>query len=174
MTYRFALGNKVKQLGQRGVTLVEMLITMGLFAVFLVVIATVFTSALDVQNQTDSYSSVAAESRFVMARINQDIARSAAISTPATLGASSGTLVMTVSAATYTYALNGTRLQLTDGTGTDFITGDGVSVSGLSFQRIGNAGGKESVRYSFTLTSVAKNHAGISEVQTFTSTVERR
>lgn len=174
MICKVRLFPKVKQLGQRGVTLVEMLITMGLFAVFLVVIATVFTSALDVQNQTDSYSSVSAESRFVMARINQDIARSTAIATPATLGASSASLVMTVNASTYTYALNGTRLQLTDGTGTDFITGDGVSVSAVSFQRLGNAGGKESIRYSFTLTSTAKNHAGVAEVQTFTSTVERR
>lgn len=163
----------LKTTGEQGVTLVEMLIVMGLLAILLVVIATVFTSAADVQSRTSNYSAIAAEGRFVMARINQDIARSTSTTTPATLGATSTSLIMVINGSTYTYALNTNKLQLTDGTGTDFVTGDDVTVSGLSFMRLGNTGGKESIRYSFTLTTTSQDHSG-PDTQTFTSTVERR
>jgi prepilin-type N-terminal cleavage/methylation domain-containing protein len=164
---------KAKRLGERGLTLVEILIAMGLLSIFLVIIATVFTSVIDIQAQTSSYSAVSSESRVIMSRLNYDIARSTAITTPAALGATSATLAMTVNASTYTYALNAGRLQLTDNIGAALLTGDAATVSALSFQRLGNSGGRESIRYSFTLTSVSQDRAG-PEVQTFTSTVERR
>jgi prepilin-type N-terminal cleavage/methylation domain-containing protein len=164
---------KYRTLTQRGVTLVEMLVVMGLLSVFLLVIATIFTSTLDIQSQSSSYDAVMTDGRFLMARLDYDIARATAVTTPASLGASGAGLVMTIGGNTYTYALSSGNLQLTDNVGVANLNGSGVVVSGLSFQRIGNTGGKDTIHYSFVLTSVAKPTGGTSS-QTFTSTAELR
>jgi type II secretory pathway pseudopilin PulG len=161
------------RLGQSGVTFVELLLVMGLLSIFLVVLTTVFTTTLDVQNQTNSYSAVVSDGRFIMARLNYDIARATAVTTPTALGDSGPTLVITVDGNTYTYDLSGSNLQLTDDTGSANLNGGGTTVSDVDFQRIGNAGGMETIRYSFKLTSTAK-HDGKSDSQTFTSSAELR
>lgn len=164
---------KLHAIGQKGVTLVEMLIVMGLLAVFLLIMTTIFTSTLDIQNQSAGYSAVVSDGRFIMARINYDIAQSASITSPTTLGVTSASLVMTTSTNSYTYALNGGNLQLTDNTGSANLNSSGTTVSNLSFTKLGNAGGKNTTRYTFTLTSTAK-HSGTTDSQTFTSVAGRR
>jgi prepilin-type N-terminal cleavage/methylation domain-containing protein len=164
---------RILKLGQKGVTLVEMLIVMGLLSIFLLIITTIFTSTLDVQNQTDAYSAVLSDGRFIMARINYDIAISTTITTPTTLGVTSSSLVLTTATNSYTYALNGGNLQLTDNTGSANLNSSGTVVSNLSFTKLGNTGGKNTTRYTFTLTSTSK-HSGTTDSQTFTSTAGRR
>ncbi|MGH7241214.1 MAG: PulJ/GspJ family protein [Candidatus Saccharimonadales bacterium] len=164
---------RLRNIGQKGVTLVEMLIVMGLLAVFLLIMTTIFTSTLDVQNQSNAYSATVSDGRFIMARLNYDIARASAVTTPASLGASGSSLVLTIGGNSYTYALSSSNLQLTDNLGAANLNGSGTAVSSLSFQRIGNTGGKDTIRYSFTLTSTTK-HSGTADTQTFTSTAELR
>ena len=164
---------KLHKIGQKGVTLVEMLVVMGLLAIFLLIMTTIFTSTLDVQNQSDAYSATTSDGRFIMARLNYDIARASAVTTPASLGASGSSLVLTVSGNTYTYALNGNNLQLTDNVGSANLNGSGTTISNLNFQPLGNPAGKDTIRYTFTLTSTTK-HSGTPDSQTFTSTAERR
>lgn len=161
-----------RKLGQAGVTFVELLIVMALLGIFLVVLTTIFTTTLDVQSESESYSATVSDGRFIMARLNYDIARATAVTTPASLGSSAASLVMTVGGSTYTYALSGNNLQLTDSVGTANLN-SATQVSSLTFQRLGNSGGKDTIRYSFTLTSTAQQDSG-SSVQTFTSTAELR
>lgn len=156
-----------------GFTLVEAMIVMALLAAFLTVLTSLFVKAVDVQNKTDAYSAVVSDGRFIMARLDYDIARASAITTPASLGASSATLVMTINSTTYTYALNGKNLQLTDASGSALLNSSGSTISALSFQRLGNTGGKDSIRYTFTLTSTTKHLSG-TDTRTYTSTTERR
>lgn len=164
---------KLRHIGRKGATLVELLIVMGLLAIFLLVIATIFTSTLDIETQSTSYNAVNSEGRFLLARLDYDIGRASAVTTPAALGGSGSSLAMTIGGNTYTYALSGNNLQLTDSNGTDNLNGNGVAVSAFSFQRIGNSGGKDTIRYSFILTSTSKATSGTSS-QTFTSTAELR
>lgn len=168
MKYRY-----FRQLQQRGVTLIEMLIVMGLLSMFLVVLTTVFTTAIDSQTQTQSYSAVTANGRYLLARLDYDIGRASAVITPSSLGATSSSLQLTISGSTYTYALSGGSLQLTDPSGTDNLSDATAQVSAVSFQLLGNSGGTPSVRYSFTLTSSAQT-AGGPLSQTFTSTAGLR
>lgn len=157
---------------QSGVTLVEVLVTMGLLSTFLVVIATIFTASVDVQLQSHSYSVVSTDGRFVVARLSYDIARASAVSLPASLGESSGSLGITISGNTYTYGVINGRLQLTDNNGADYLTSADDTASGLTFTKLGNTGGLESVSFSFTLTSTASH--GPARIQTFSGSVERR
>lgn len=158
---------------QSGFTLVEAMVVMALLAIFMTVLTSLFVRAIDIQTKSQAYAATVSDGRFIMARLDYDIARATSIATPASLGATSTSLVMTISGTTYTYAVNSGNLQLTDGTGTDQFNGSGTSVSGLSFQRLGNSGGKESIRYSFTLTSTARHVSG-NDIRTYTNTVERR
>lgn len=160
------------QIGQRGVTLVEVLIVMGLLAIFLIILTSIFTATLDVQNQSKAYSAVQSDGRFIMARINYDITQSTSITTPTTLGVTSTSLVLTTATNSFTYALVGGNLQLTDNTGSANLN-SGTVVTNLSFTKLGNPGGKNTTRYSFTLTSTSK-HSGTADTQTFTNTVGRR
>ncbi|MBC7581921.1 hypothetical protein H7097_03585 [Aeromicrobium sp.] len=163
---------QLRRLGSKGVTFVEILLVMGLLSIFLVVMTTIFTSALDVQTQSETYSATLSDGRFIMARLNYDISRATAVTTPAALGAAGTSLVLTINATPYTFAVVGSNLQLTDPTGSANLTG-GTSISSVSFQRLGNVGGKDTVRYTFILSSLARNE-GVSNTQTFTSTAELR
>jgi len=154
---------------QRGVTLIEILIVMGLLSTLLIVIATIFTSAVDVQQQSNSYSATNSSGRFIMQRLDWDISHASIVNTPSVLGTSSSNLNLTISGNSYNYVLNGNDLQLTDNIGTDNLNSNDVTVSGLNFQILGNSGGKPTIQYSFTLTSIVKNH-GNSSVQSFTGT----
>lgn len=165
--------NRLTTLGQKGVTLIEMLLVTGMLSIFLLVLSTIFTATIDTQSQSQGYSATVANGRFIMARLNYDIARASLVSTPASLGGTSPSLVMTVGGSSYTYALSGNNLQLTDTSGTSNLNDYNATVSAVSFQRLGNSGGKETIRYSFTLTATAQQGSG-PQTQTFTSTVERR
>ncbi len=158
---------------QAGATLVELLLVMGLLSSLLVVVATVFTSSVDQQQLSRNYSSVTSNGRFIMARLNYDIGRASAVTTPASLGSSSASLVMTISSTTYTYSLSGNDLQLNDSTSTANLNDNTVKVSSLSFQRLGNVSGKPTITYTFTVTGLSFTH-GVNSAQTFTSTVELR
>lgn len=162
-----------KSIKQTGFTLIEILVVMGILSTFLLILTTIMVESLDVQAQSESYSAVTQEGRYVMARLNYDIKRSSAITTPASLGGSGASLVMTVNSTTFTYAVSGNMLQLTDGSGTANLTDGDTVISGLNFQRIGNTGGKDTIRYTFTLTSNVTKVSG-PEVQSFTATAERR
>jgi len=158
---------------QHGFTLVEALVVMTLLAGFLMILTTLLTSAIDIQGSSESYSAVMTDGRFMMASLNYDIARASTVTIPSSLGGSSASLALTINGNTYTYGLSGSNLQLADPTGTDNLNSSGTTVSGLSFQTLGNSSGKATVRYSFTLTSTA-HHSGISDVQTYTSTAGLR
>ncbi|MFA5933460.1 MAG: prepilin-type N-terminal cleavage/methylation domain-containing protein [Microgenomates group bacterium] len=158
---------------QKGFTLVEMLIYMGLMAGFLLVLTDVLVAILDVKAESAATSSVQTDGRFITARLAYDVALATSISQPATLGASGGTLTMVVGGNTYTYSLNGTNLQLVNNLGTNNLNSSESQVSGLTFQRLGNTGGKDTIKVTYTLTSATTRVAG-SEVRTFTTTVGRR
>jgi len=156
---------------QRGVTLVELLITMGLLSIFLVILTTIFTASVDVQSQTGSYSAVTTDGRFGLSRLEYDIRRASAITTPTSLGDTDSSLVLTIGGDTYTYSVAGGRLQLDINGTADYLTGEQSTISGLSFQKLGTSGGTESIRYSFTVSSDSAHHT---DTLTYTSTTERR
>ncbi|HSX35445.1 MAG TPA: prepilin-type N-terminal cleavage/methylation domain-containing protein [Patescibacteria group bacterium] len=171
MTIRRLLHRLRPPKDQRGVTLIELLVTMGLLSIMLVILTTIFTASVDVQSETSDYAAVTADGRFALSRLEYDIHRASAVTTPATLGASGSSLVLTVGSSTYTYSVSGNRLQLDIDGSSDYLTGDQSVVSGLNFQALGNPGGLESVSYSFTLTS---NKAHQVSTEQFNSTTELR
>ncbi len=168
-------GRRPRKLGgaQRGFTLVELVMTMGLMSIFLVVITDVVSTTLDVRTESEAISAASEDGRFILGRLDYDLQRASSVSTPAALGGSGATLAIVISGVTNTYALSGGNLQLANLTGTNNLNSNGTTVSGLTFQRLGNSGGKDTVRVTFTLTSVARADFG-QETRTFNTTLGRR
>jgi prepilin-type N-terminal cleavage/methylation domain-containing protein len=158
---------------QKGFTLVELLIVMGLFGILLTVVTDMFVSTLDVQIESSAHSTVSQDGRFILARISYDVERASSITTPASLGASGPALAMVVGGVAYSYALSGNNLQLTTNLGANNLNSSETTISSLSFQRLGNVAGKDTIRLSFLVTSKAQPNQG-PRTETFTTTVGRR
>ncbi len=140
---------------RRGFTLIELLISMGLLAIILSVLTSLFVSVIDTQLESQATSSVDQDGRFILAKLSYDIRRATSIAIPATLGAQGSTLQIIVNGVSYTYALNGNTLELTNNQGTEKINSPNTTVSNLFFRRLGNTlGGKNTVEIQFTVTSI--------------------
>ncbi|HSX33382.1 MAG TPA: prepilin-type N-terminal cleavage/methylation domain-containing protein [Candidatus Saccharimonadales bacterium] len=155
---------------QRGVTLIELLVTMGLMSIFLVVVTTIFTASFDVQAQSSNYAAVTADGRFVLMRLAYDIRRASAVTAPS-LGASDGSLGLTIDGKNYVYDSDSGRLRLTVDGNSDYLTSRQSQLSGLNFEALGVSGGPAAVRYSFTLTGTGGTQA---DSQAYLSTTELR
>ena len=158
---------------QRGFTLIELLLAMALMGGFIIVLTSIFSAAVSVQSESQAASSVDQDGRFILSRLHYDISRADSISTPAALGASGSQLTLVIGGVANTYVLGSGNLQLTNDTGTSALNGSETSLSNLSVQRLGNSGGKETIRLSFTITSKARDNQG-TRAQTFTMTAGRR
>lgn len=163
---------KSKETNEEGVTLVELLLYMGILAILLVVLTEMFVSIVDVQLSSKSFTSVEADGRFMVARITYDINRADSITTPANPGDSSASLILDIGGETYTYALSGDVLQLTNLSGTGRINSTETGVSSPNFQKIGNAN-SETINMQFTVTGQDIGNSG-AQVKTFDVTAGLR
>jgi type II secretory pathway component PulJ len=158
---------------RKGFTIVELLIYMALLSGFLIVMTELFASIMDVKLESNAVSSVEQDGRYILTRLAYDIPRSSAITTPSTLGSTTGSLVMVISGVTYTYSVVNGNLEITNNLGTNNLNSSESIISNVSFRKIGNAGGKETIKLNFDITSATVRNAG-PEVRTFSTTIGRR
>lgn len=158
----------------QGFTLVEMLIAMGLMTIFLVVLSDIVVTVAQISQESDATSSVAEDGRYILSRLSYDIGRATSVTTPGSLGATTSNLVLVIGGANYTYSISGGNLQLAVSPNTDNLNGGDTTISGLSVQRLGNSGGKETLSLSFTVTSKTIRNGSTLESKTYTTTVGRR
>jgi len=158
-----------------GTTLIELLMYMGLLMILLGIITNIFTSALDVQSESQSTSSVEQDGRFILSRLSYDIQRAQTIVIPASLGQQAATIQLTIDGILYSYSIDSSsNLQLVNSLGTNIINSYDSNVSNFSAQRIGNAGGVEdTLKISFTLTSRTQRIGSI-ETRQFQTTIAKR
>jgi type II secretory pathway pseudopilin PulG len=154
---------------EKGFTLVELIIYMGLLSGFLLILTSLFTAILDTRISTQAVSSVEQDGRFILSRLAFDINRASSILVP-----NAQSLVLTINGQSYTYSVNSSKLQLASPAGTDLLDGSGTTINNLNIQRVANLGGwEETFRIQFNLSSVAQRQAG-SEVRDFQTAIGRR
>ncbi|HJQ08395.1 MAG TPA: prepilin-type N-terminal cleavage/methylation domain-containing protein [Candidatus Saccharimonadales bacterium] len=158
---------------QAGFTLVELLIVMALMGVLLMMITDMFASVLSVQTESEAHAATVEDGRFILSRLSYDVHHASSITTPGSLGGSGATLAIVIGGVTNTYSLSGGNLRLVNNFGTNLLNSSETTVSGLNFQRIGNVGGDDTIRISFTVTSKAAPKVG-PKTQAFTLTTGRR
>lgn len=172
------ISNEVRDSGQArmtarsGFTLVELLIYIGIMSILFTILAQIFSSIIDVQLESEANSAVQQEGRFILSRFTYDIHRANTIVTPGALGGQSNSLQLTINGVNYTYALVSGNLQLTNALGTNNLNGPDISVSNLSFTRLGNsvANAKNTIQISYTVTSKVVRPKG-PETKDFQTTI---
>lgn len=153
-----------------GFTLVELLLYMGLLAVFLVVLTDIFVSALNVQTSSESASAVLSDGQYILARLAYDAGQSQDIATPSASGQNLGTLSFVENGALYTYSVTNGNLNLTSGGVTNSLNSSESSISSFSATRIASSGVKPTVQVNFTLRGISVPVQGPS-TETFRTTL---
>ena len=133
---------------------------MGLVLFFFLIQTQIFTSILGVRLESEANSAIQQDARFILARIIYDINRADNIVLPATPSAQTASLVLTIDGISNSYSLSGENLIIANNLGNDNLNSFGTKISNLTFKRLGNAGGKNTVTISLTLTSVTQREAG--------------
>jgi len=163
-----------KQKFQKGFTLIELVIYIGILSILLAAMTTLFSSIVDVQLDSTSTSSVNQDGRYLLSKLLYDVKSSSAIVTPATPGTPTSTMQITINSINYTYSVNSNNnLQVVNAStgNTDVLNSYDTSVSGLTFTRIGTGGSSDTVRVSYTLTSRNTERNNVKETKTFQTTL---
>ena len=158
---------------QRGFTIVELLIYMGILSVLLVVLVQIFTALVDLRLESEASSGVEQDGRYLLTRMVYDVHRAQSISTPVNLGESGNTLVLSIGGENYQYSLSGTDLIFTTPTESYQVNGYETDVSNVSFRKLGNDTGRHSIQITYTVASKTQS-AGGPETKTVTTTVGLR
>lgn len=149
-----------KYFKQKGFTLVELIIYMGLLTILMTILTRLFTATIDVQLTSEATGGLEEDSRFIYSRLAYDLTRAETIVTPGTPGSSSNTLTIIIGPATYTYRVVGTNLMLESGTGESALNSYMTAISNVSFTELGPVAGKKSIQVKYTMTSTIQSSSG--------------
>lgn len=151
-----------------GFSVVEMLIYMGVSAIFLVTLTNLFVIIANLRLESEATSAVEQDGQYLLSRIAYDVARAHSITSPA-LGLQGNMLQTDL----FTYSLSpDNKLQTKDSVGTDTLSSTGVTITALNFQHL-KSGSADNVKVSFTITSNVVRQSG-PEVRQFQTTVGTR
>ncbi|OGH10291.1 MAG: hypothetical protein A2857_02495 [Candidatus Levybacteria bacterium RIFCSPHIGHO2_01_FULL_36_15] len=157
-----------------GFTLVELIVYMGILSILLLVLSEIFVTILDTQMESEATSSVEQDGKYILTRVIYDINRAEQVVVPSNLGDQSNNLNIIIDGVNNIYNnLNNGNLQITNNNGTDNLNSLYTIVSDLQFQKIGNAGGDDTVKINFTLTSKTIRKSG-PEVRNYQTTAGLR
>jgi Tfp pilus assembly protein PilW len=156
-----------------GFTIVELLIYMGLMAIFITVLLGIFTAALKTKLTTQSTSNISQDSRYILSKLSYDINNADSVTSPI-LGATNDSLQIVTSGSVSTYAINGGNLVKTaDGVSAN-LNGMDTQLDSISFKNIGNPGGKPTIQIVYTVRSKIIIQGGGTETQTINTTIGTR
>jgi Tfp pilus assembly protein PilW len=165
--------NQKRNLKSKGFTLVELIIYIGLLSTFLLVLLEIFISILNLRAESETTSVINQDTRFIFTRMAYDIDRADLVNQPAALGETTNTLQLVISGVTYTYSLSNGNLILTVGGVGDQLNSNETTIENLSFQKIGNASGKPTLKTQLTVQAIAVESIG-NRSQTFATTLGLR
>lgn len=162
---------KLRRKNQQGFTLIELLIYLALLAILVFVLTDMLVTLVTSRLESDSSASVDQDARFILTRFAYDIPRASSITDPPALGASSSALTMVINSVTYTYSASTSALLLTNDMGTNNIESSETSMSNLNFLRLGNYGGKDTIKITFTLTGKTIRESGHGDTKNFQTVI---
>lgn len=157
-----------------GVTLVETLLYVSIVGIFMVTVASMFAAVLAVRNKNTVVNEVNLQGVQIMQQITQALKNTSTLTAPAAgVTATSLTLTTYTPAANPTvFDLNSGKIRMSENGVVTSITSNRVTASSLSFQNMGSAGTKGSIKIRFTLTHVNPDNRGdLSYTQTFYDTI---
>lgn len=163
MSYKSAKNTK-------GFTIVELLLYMAIFSLLLVFFVDIFSSVIRLQIENEAVSSVQRDGRYILTKFLYDIHSAQSMTVPAAVGQTTPTLTIAINGTSHTYSLVNGKLEVVNNFGANILNSYDTTLSNLSFFRVGNGGGKDTVTITYTLSSVARQKKG-SETKTFQATM---
>lgn len=145
---------------QKGFTMVEMLMYMGLLSLLLVVMVDLFASSLDVQLESQAVSGVDQDAKFILGRLAYDIRRADTIVLPILGSTSSGTLTLIADGSQYSYSTQSAALVYSTSNETNYLNSFETTAENVLFQRLGNNGGKNAIKITLTIKSKTERSSG--------------
>ncbi len=145
---------------KKGFTLVELLIYIGLLTILMAILTRIFTGIIDVQLSSEATGAVEEDGRYIYSRLTYDVGRATGVVTPAVPGDQSNSLTLLIDGVANTYSISSNNLMLANGQGADQLNSEGTTISNVSFERLGNVGGKDSVQVKYTITSTTQQVSG--------------
>lgn len=146
---------------QKGTSLIELLVYFALLSIVLLIATDLMLKSGEFSLEFSSKNNIQADGRFINNRLVNDIHQATTINTPANLGNIDSTLVLIIGNETHTYTLIGTDLQYTKETPppeatteTANINSNLTKINSISFQRLGNTGGKNMIKITFEIEDV--------------------
>ena len=152
---------------QKGYTLIELVIYMGLLGMLLVILSQFFIGALNVQLVSKADSAVEQDGAYLLQRLTYDLHRATAVTQPSlgqTVATLSATIVDSGVNNSYIYTIDGENMMLTIAGSPVQLNSDQSTISNFSLSRIGNSGqlqtAKDTIRVAFTVKSKAITSSG--------------
>lgn len=166
---------KIKKGKQRGFTIVELLIYMGLLSILLGILTTIFVSTLNVQLESRSSSAVVQDGNYILAKLAVDIHKATSISVPNALGSTGDNFTIVIDGVNYNYSIDeDENLVLTNNLGENILNSFDSRIASFSAQRLGNVGKVEdNLNINFTITSRIHEQTGY-ETKNFQTNVGLR
>lgn len=145
---------------KKGFTLVELLLYIGLCTLFLGIVTQIFSAAVDVQTESESFVPVELDGRYILSRLAYDIHRATAVNEPNESGSPSPSLTLLIAGNTYRYMISGGNLLLSSSQGDNSVNSVDTTASEFSVTRLSQGVDTPSLRISLTLTAKTVPVAG--------------
>ncbi len=136
MRFNYVMMKKIQR--TKGFTLIELILYMGLTVIFLGILTDLFVSTLDLKTEAEATSAVEQDGRFILSRLMYDANQNGATS-----------LTTDYSLVDENLVLDGEKLNSSD-----------TKVKTMTFETLGNVGGKQSVQVNFELESIVERPSG--------------
>lgn len=156
-----------------GFSLVEILVYMSLMSIFLVVLLSMFTAALNTRLSSESTSGIFQDSRYILSKLSYDINNADSIIYPDS-GSTNTSLQLMASGFANTYSLSdGNLVKTVDGVSMN-LNGTDTQIDSISFKNIGNTDGKPTIQIIYTIRSKIIIQGGRTETQVINTTMGTR
>lgn len=153
-----------ERLSQRGTSLIEVILYIALFSIIIIVVVDLLITSGSLKTESESQSGLQSDAALISSRLTYEIRNADTITTPSGIGETTTSLVLTNATETHTFNLLGSNLSYQKLVGTTTTTANLntslTNVSNLSFQNLGNSGGRQSLKLNFTLTEVKPTQQG--------------
>lgn len=158
-----------KSVNNKGLTLVELVIYMGILSLLLVVFIDMFALLVNRQLETESLSAVQQDENYLLSRLGYEFGRASSITLPISPGSPSAQLRLIIEGEQYDLFSIANELLASSSGKLIALNSNNTSISNLSFQRLGSGDQKDVVQVAFDISSAVKKQSGF-EVTHFSST----
>lgn len=149
---------------QKGITIVELIVYIGLLSIFMIVLLDVFVTILNSKLESESTSALNQDARYIYSKLSYEVGNADSVTLPSTLNPTGDTLAITTSGITHTYSLDGSgNLNLTTGGTTMKLNSNDTNLINLTFARLESAGAKPTIKVSYTVKSLITLPSGEAE-----------